>query len=121
MSDIVLIPFPGVGTLAMTCEQFQAAFSAGHELGTTSARPAPPATAIDELVDAQQLEQKTGVPQSWWMAQARGRRIPYRKIGRRVRFVFDEVIRCDAFLRREIPASGTPQPTSRELPRRLRL
>ena len=121
MSDIVLIPFPGIGTLAMTREQFQAALSAGHELGTTSARAPPPPSAVDELVDAQQLEQKTGVPQSWWMAQARGRRIPYRKIGRRVRFVFDEVIRCDAFLRREFPAGGTPQPTSRELPGRPRL
>jgi hypothetical protein len=121
MSDIVLIPFPGIGTLAMTREQFQAALSAGHELGTASARATPAPSAVDELVDAQQLEQETGVPQSWWMAQARGRRIPYRKIGRRVRFVFDEVVRCEAFLRRESPAGGTPQPTSRELPGRPRL
>jgi hypothetical protein len=121
MSDIVLIPFPGVGTLAMTREKFQAALTAGRELGSTSAPSKPGDVPVAELVDAEQLEQKTGVPQSWWMAQARRRRIPYRKMGHRVRFVFDEVIRCEAFLRREIPAANLARTTSLKSPGRARM
>lgn len=100
MANIVLIPFPGVGTLALTREQFDAALLAGRELA--SPRPVVDEPLPQRLVDAETLEQTTGVPRSWWMAQARERRIPCRKIGRRVRFVLDEVMASEAFRRREL-------------------
>jgi len=93
MADIVLIPCPGLGTLAMTCDEFNSALAAGRQLGSSNPPPVPCApNASDELVDAQQLEQRTGVPATWWMAQARQQRIPFRKIGRRVRFDPNEVL-----------------------------
>jgi hypothetical protein len=102
MSDIVLIPFPGVGTLAMTRDQFNSALAAGRDLATTSI-PIPSPTSSEspgEFVDAECLERRTGVPKSWWMAQARSRLIPFRKIGRRVRFDLKEVMGSSAFQRR---------------------
>jgi hypothetical protein len=37
MADMVVIPFPGIGTLAMTREQFNAALTAGSALIGTGA------------------------------------------------------------------------------------
>jgi hypothetical protein len=94
VADRVLIPLPGFGTLELPRELFDA-----HLVR--------PATAIApqaaELVDAAQLERRTGVPSSWWMAQARERRVPFRKVGRYVRFDLAEVLTCDTFKRRAIP------------------
>jgi hypothetical protein len=105
MADLVLIPFPGLGTLAMTREQFESALAAGSSLGTV-AQSSPGSAAQDELVDADNLERRTGVPASWWMARAREGRIPFRKIGRRVRFDAHEVLNSSAFLRRA-PSAGS--------------
>lgn len=102
MTDLVLIPFPGLGTLAMTREQFDAALSAGSTL-SPSAIDSQSSPSTEELVDASVLEARTGVPASWWMAQARCGRIPFRKIGRRVRFDAHEVLNSSAFLRRSEP------------------
>jgi len=44
---------------------------------------------------------RTGVPKSWWMAQARQRQIPFRKFGRRVRFDPKEVLIAPAFRARK--------------------
>jgi hypothetical protein len=102
MSDLVLIPFPGLGTLTMTREQFDSALSAGSALSpsSTGSQTSP---STGELVDANVLETRTGVPASWWMAQARCGRIPFTKIGRRVRFDAHEVLNSSAFLRRSEP------------------
>lgn len=97
MTDLVLIPFPGLGTLAMTRDEFDSALAAGRELGSQNTRQPASVTVSDELVDAATLEQRTGVPKSWWMAQARGKRIPFRKIGRRVRFDPKEVMSSPVF------------------------
>jgi hypothetical protein len=107
MPDIVVIPFPGIGTLAMTREQFNAALTAGRELAVPAHFPQLRSAPAEELVDADSLETRTGVPASWWMAQARERRIPFRKIGRRVRFQPQEVLNSDAFRRREVGVTPT--------------
>ena len=99
MSDRVLIPLPGVGTLELPREVYEQ-----HLV-----RPAPtaPLRAQEaEILDADQLEQRTGVPASWWMTQARERRIPFKKFGRYVRFDFAEVAACDAYRRRVIDDTG---------------
>jgi hypothetical protein len=111
MSDLVLIPFPGLGTLALSKEQFDAALAAGDALSRGSA-PAVPVP--EELVDAESLERRTGVPASWWMAQARKGSIPFRKIGRRVRFDAHEVIHSEVFLGRQIDPRTTIARSARD-------
>lgn len=106
MADLILIPFPGLGTLAMSKEQFDAALAAGNSLAAAQ-QTTTRATPTEGLVDAQSLEQRTGVPASWWMAQARKGCIPFRKIGRRVRFDAHEVMNSSAFVARH--SSNSPR------------
>jgi hypothetical protein len=101
MSDRVLIPLPGIGTLSLTREAYEAALAAGAAL---AASPAPSATpAAPKLLSAEAMEAATGVPASWFATQARERRIPFRKLGRYVRFDFAEVMDSEAMQRRAIP------------------
>ena len=90
MTDRVLIPLPDGRWLGLTSEQFAEAEQAGREL-----RPAPtsrdPAPSHDELLTAEQLEERTNVPASWWEQAAREHRVPHARIGRYVRFRFAEV------------------------------
>src|SRR5262245_46643933 len=95
MSDNVLIPLPGLGTLELPRDVFEQHL-------VRPADPAPPRAREAEILDADQLEARTGVPASWWMTQARERRIPFKKFGRYVRFDFLEVSECDAYRRRVI-------------------
>ena len=101
MADRVLIPF-GDRLLALTPETFREALEAGATL-----TPSPRATAASDmpakLLSAEDLEERTGVPASWFATQARERRIPFHKLGRYVRFSFEEVMACEAFRRRAIP------------------
>jgi hypothetical protein len=93
MSERILIPLPGLGTLALPREVFEA-----HLLK-------PPTVTVkspSELVDADELQARTGIPASWWMTQARERRLPFRKMGRYVRFDVAEIMACDAYQRRAL-------------------
>lgn len=94
MSERILIPLPGLGTLELPREVFEQ-----HLVRPAAPAPAP-ASAATELVDAAELERRTQIPASWWLTQARERRVPFRKIGRYVRFDVDEVFRCDEFRRK---------------------
>jgi hypothetical protein len=97
MSERILIPLPGLGTLELPREVFDQ-----HLL-----RPQMPSVKpASELVDADELEERTGIPASWWMTQARERRLPFRKIGRYVRFDVAEIMECDAYRRRTLDNSG---------------
>lgn len=98
MSDRIVIPLPGLGTLELPREVFEQ-----HLIRPADAVPAAPAV---ELLDADQLEQRTGIPSSWWMTQARERRIPFRKLGRYVRFDLAEVMACAAYRRRAVDCTG---------------
>jgi hypothetical protein len=70
--DLVLIPFPKLGTLAMTREQFDSELAAGRAMSSTPPN-VDPQNPPDMLVDAAGMEKRTGVPASWWMTQARER------------------------------------------------
>lgn len=90
--------------------EFDAALAAGRAVAIST--PPSHADAPQEdhkLLDATQLEAVTGVPATWWMAAARSRRVPFRKIGRRIRFVLAEVIACEDFKREKIDRHLTPQ------------
>ncbi len=101
MADRVLIPLGSVGTLDLPRALFEQ-----HLVAPAAAETPAQASAI-ELVDADQLATRTGIPSSWWMTQARERRIPFRKLGRYVRFDFAEVTAADPYVRRAIPDGCT--------------
>jgi hypothetical protein len=95
--DRIVLPLPGIGTLELPADIYEQ-----HLVRATAAVPAARETE-SELVDAEQLEERTRIPASWWMSQARERRIPFRKFGKYVRFNLEEVLACDAYQRRAVP------------------
>jgi hypothetical protein len=46
----------------------------------------------DRLLTAKELQERTSIAKSWWLAEARLGRIPCVRAGKYVRFVFDEVL-----------------------------
>jgi hypothetical protein len=99
MSDTIVLPIAGLGVLVMPRADFEAALSAGRALLTPAPPPAPAAASQSNprLLDADQIEALTNIPASWWMAAARTRSIPFRRMGRRVRFVLEEIVACEDF------------------------
>jgi hypothetical protein len=96
MTDRVLIPLPGVGTLSLSREAYEAALIPLAGPAPSAAPPSP------KLLSAEEMEASTSVPASWYATQARERRIPFRKFGRYVRFDIAEVMASDALKRRAI-------------------
>jgi excisionase family DNA binding protein len=88
MADRVLIPLPGVGTLALDRESFAAALAAGAEMIA-----AAPSTACETepLLDAEELAAALHVPVTWIEQAARELRIPSMEFGRWRRFKRSEV------------------------------
>lgn len=102
MTDRVLIPLPGIGTLALDGDTYRAALAAGADIAA-SLTPSV-SVAASKLLCAEEMEAATGVPANWYATQARERRIPFRKLGRYVRFDYDEVMSSEPLQRRAIPA-----------------
>lgn len=110
MANQVVVMVPGVGPLALTPEALRNALARGREvLGETASGAPVRAEAAPELVDAAELERRSGIPASWWMARARERRVPFRKVGRYVRFDPVEALGCEAFTRQAIPDGAVGQ------------
>jgi hypothetical protein len=83
--DRVLIPLPGVGTLALSREAFEAALAEGSRAITAPATAT--ATDAEPLLDAEQLSTQLGnVPITWIEAAGRDGRIPSVECGRWRRF-----------------------------------
>ena len=82
MTDRVLIPLPGIGTLELSSEQYAKAL---RPLQATPTLPDPPAAAVD-LLSAQEAALRFSLPKSWLLEKARQDLIPHRRIGRYVRF-----------------------------------
>jgi len=93
MADRVLIPLPGIGTLALDGETYQAALAAG---ATLNAAPcASPATTEPVFVDAAAMARLTNTSASWWESAARDSDCPSLFIGKVRRF---KVADCLAWL-----------------------
>jgi hypothetical protein len=90
MTDTVLIPFGGAW-LALTPEQFQAAVARAAEL-VPAAKAEQGAPAAAEILDAEGMEARTGVPASWWLEQARKGTVPHIRAGKYVRFELGTVL-----------------------------
>jgi len=95
--DIVLIPLAPLGVLELPRSVFE------QYLRKAEVATAAPAVSPAKLLSAEQMESATNIPASWFATQARERRIPFRKLGRYVRFDFDEVMASEPLQRRAIP------------------
>jgi excisionase family DNA binding protein len=83
MLQRVLIPLPGVGTLALDEEAYRRALEEGAKLNPF---PEPTADPNERLLDSQQLADVLQVPVTWIEQQAREGNIPSLPFGRRRRY-----------------------------------
>lgn len=90
MTQQVLIPLPGVGTLVLERAQFDAALTAGAGLADTNSTAAT--MSEPRLFTSQELHERLKIPATWFEEQARLETIPCVRAGKYVRFDLDEVL-----------------------------
>jgi hypothetical protein len=83
MADRVLIPLPGVGTLALSGDVYLNGLAEGAKL---CGAPAPSMADEPLLIDAEKLAQLTSTAASWWESAARDLDCPSLFVGRVRRF-----------------------------------
>lgn len=88
MPDTLLIPF-GAEFLALDHATFEEARQRAREM-LPSPSTAPAVTS--EILDADGIAERTGIPASWFLEQARRGDIPHLRAGKYVRFKLDEVL-----------------------------
>lgn len=87
MSDRVLIPLPGIGTLALSAEAYQAALAEGLRLSVSpAASPAATASDGEPLLNAGELARVLNLPKSCVYEKARIGEFPSVRVGKHVRF-----------------------------------
>lgn len=86
MADRVLIPLPGIGTLALSGEAYQAALEEGAR--AIAARPSVQTSAHDPepLLNAGELARALSLPKSCVYEKARTGEFPSVRVGKHVRF-----------------------------------
>jgi hypothetical protein len=84
MSDRILIPLPGIGTLELTRAQYEAALRPIAAPAPSNAVVVP--TGTNELLDAKAVARALSLPTSWVREKARQGEIPCMYAGRYVRF-----------------------------------
>lgn len=83
--DMVLIQLPGIGTLKLSRDVYEAALQ--------SERPERPvAQSSEDLVTAKQLATRLNLPVSCLYENARAGRIPSVRVGKHVRFNLEAVL-----------------------------
>jgi len=90
MSDRVLVPLPGIGTLALSREAFADALAAGAA-ATGAPAPSPAVHSVDSLLDADQAAGQLNVTARWLEDSARAGIVPHYKPGRFIRFRVSEI------------------------------
>ena len=83
MAQRVLIPLPGVGTLALDEETYRRALEEGAKFNPSRELTTDP---NERLLDSQQLADVLQVPVTWIEQQAREGNIPSLPFGRRRRY-----------------------------------
>ena len=83
MSDRVIIPLPGIGTLELPQSVFEQYLRKPEATITASSTKGE---AAAELLTADQAAERFSLPSSWLLEKARQGAIPHRRIGRYVRF-----------------------------------
>lgn len=85
MSDRVLIPLPGVGTLELTRDAYEAALR-------PIAAPMPNPACVEELVTVKTLAATLSLPVSCLYEYAKAKRIPCVRVGKHVRFNLQQIL-----------------------------
>ena len=85
----VVIPFGGE-FLLLTLEQFQEALHQGRTL--VSQASGPVVREADEILDADGIAERTQIPASWFLEQARQRKLCHLRAGKYVRFCLNDVL-----------------------------
>ena len=93
-ADLVAFTSPW-GPICLEANDLRCALERGR--GLFPAPDAQPEAAPERLMTAAELAAATSVPQSWWEAAARRGEVPCRLIGRYPRFVWSEILECEAF------------------------
>lgn len=81
MTDRILIPLPGIGTLALSREAFEAALAEGSKAVTA---PTPPAD--EPLLNAAELAASLSLPRTWIEERTRRGELPCIRAGRWIRY-----------------------------------
>jgi excisionase family DNA binding protein len=96
---LVIVPF-GNDVLALSSEQLEEARSRARQLmGEPSA--VQPVTVDDRLLTAEQMAERTAVPSTWFLEQARQDKLPCVRLGKYVRFRMEEVVEASRRLQAE--------------------
>lgn len=101
MTDRVILPIPGVGTLVLDGDTYRKALEEGARLNPAQA---PSSAGSPVLVDAEELARLTSTKASWWEASARELDCPSTFVGKARRFNVSE---CMAWLSRVQERDGT--------------
>jgi hypothetical protein len=89
---VLVIPF-GNNWIVLSPQQFRDALQRGQGLAEYAQNlQQAPAGAEDRVLDAEGMEAATGIPATWFLEQARQRRIPHIRAGKYVRFRLSEVL-----------------------------
>lgn len=87
----VCVPFGNI-VLVLTENQFEEAKVQGQQLmGTNTV--SPETSSNDRILDAKGMSDATGIPQSWFLEQARQKKIPFIHAGKYVRFEESKVLK----------------------------
>lgn len=87
----ICIPFGNL-TLVLTESEFQEARVRGEQLSVINTK-VNEAAANDHLLDAKGMSESTGIPQTWFLEQARQKKIPCIRGGKYVRFNKSEILK----------------------------
>ena len=106
-TDLIPVPY-GSTFLLLPVAEFRAALARGQSLA--GAPDMASERAQEPLLTAQELEDKTGIPATWFLDRARQDRLPHYKAGKYKRFKYSEILPAlQADVRTDEPP-GVPQP-----------
>jgi hypothetical protein len=93
VSPLLLVPLSSGEFLALSQDQFTEARELAQRMVTPSRPQADHQQAmLDEpLLTAEQMEQRTSIPATWFLEQARKEALPHVRAGKYVRFRFSQV------------------------------
>jgi hypothetical protein len=92
-TSLVLVPMPSGEFLALSQDAFAEARALGQRMaGRSPAVRGDAASITDEpLLTAEQMEERTSIPATWFLEQARKEALPHIRAGKYVRFRFSEL------------------------------
>lgn len=95
MSNLVAVPLPDGRWLALEPDVLRDGLDAAQSLGlgpaASPALPAVPGGAVERWLTSEQLQELTQINSTNWEARAAAGKVPFRRVGRLLRFKLSEV------------------------------